>query len=234
MSEVENEVVDPFELASGIEYDAEIKDAYFGFDAAYNEGETLCLVLELETDDGTERKQLYPCGDKWETTDGGKTIQAINPKKKNRVNTQSGLGLLVSYAIALDGVKELLLGAAVDKTQPNLEAGIWKGLNFTFAAVEFSGKVNGKDRKWNRTLPTEFLGGEGAVAGEPAVKLSKDQVIEAAIREVATSSDTFTTFMERAIVEVDGVEGSDWEQIINDETYYDLLRVAPVAEGSEG
>ena len=56
------------------------------------------------------------------------------------------------------------------------------------------------------------------------MKPSKGQVIAKAVESIAQSSDTFPVFIERVMVEVDGVEGSGWEQTIRDEGYFNALR----------
>jgi hypothetical protein len=150
---------DAYEMAEGFISDSTIKDAYFGYDAKYKNGEVLCLILEMETDEGETRTQLYPTGGtKWETLDGGKTITPVTPKGRNLVNAQSALGTLISYAIKCDGARDAMTANAVNKDDPTKEAGIWKGLSFTFETVKFTAKINGDDVEWSRQLPVEFIG----------------------------------------------------------------------------
>jgi hypothetical protein len=131
------------------------------------------------------------------------------------LNKNSGVAVLVTSAIEAGAAAELKSrGIPTDSA-------IWPGLEFTFARKEFTFKVDGEERSYGRMLITEYHGhglgaaggavkpgkaekgekGENAVAGPipPKVKIQ--------LKKLAMECDTHDEFIERAFVEIDGVDG---------------------------
>jgi hypothetical protein len=212
---------DAYSFTDGLvtEYQGKITDAYFTYDDSYNDGESLLLKLEIQTDnselgDGGAVIEQYPVGKGWETTDTGKTASREDGKPK-ALNKNSGVAVLVTSAIEAGAAAELKSrGIPTDSA-------IWPGLEFTFARKEFTFKVDGEERSYGRMLITEYHGhglgaaggavkpgkaekgekGENAVAGPipPKVKIQ--------LKKLAMECDTHDEFIERAFVEIDGVDG---------------------------
>ncbi len=213
-----------YELTDGIEFDAVVSDAYFGYDTKYKNGEQLLFIVELLKDDGEERSQFYTMGNNWEPNDDGSAVTPLNPRKV-RFNKQSGYGQL------LDSALEAGAGPAFKSVGAATEAAIWKGRAFTFTNKEFSGKIQGEDRTWTRLLISEFHpdGIEGIDGPAPANAVSADEkraAIRGELRAIANSCEDFGQFAERALVEVDGVENDTYwtDQLLNDALYLELRK----------
>lgn len=218
---------DPFTPETGLidDFDFTIASAYFTTDSAYNDGETLLLKLEGDTDntDIPETTLQYSCGNGWEAGDGGK-VAVREDGKRRRFNQQSGIWKLVEAAISC-GAED-----ALRKRGTPMEASMWVGLKFHVKRVE-----QGEGQfKTTRPLPVEFLGevGEGqaapAATAQPAASapastsngagLSK--VLEAKLKKLARDSATHEDFIVAAF-ELDGVDGNaDAERAVVDEAWY--------------
>lgn len=159
-------VSDSFELSSGLveDFDGTITDAFYTYDAAYNNGDSCVLKLVVTPDedglfDDGETTLMYPAGERFEPADNGKEVIHESGKRKN-FNKNSGVGLLIGSVAELDGGIDLLKSRG-----EAWEAGIWTGLHVSFFGKEFSWT----DRKardengnpvvhtYNRTLIREIL-----------------------------------------------------------------------------
>lgn len=216
---------DPFSPETGLidDFDFTITSAYFTTDSAYNDGETLLLKLEGQTDnpETPETTLQYSCGNGWEAEDNGKKAVREDGKRR-RFNQQSGIWKLVEAALNC-GAEE-----ALRKRGTPMEASMWVGLRFHIKRVE-----QGEGQyKTTRPLPVQFLGevGEGsASAPAPAaaatatptsngVGLSK--VLEVKLKKLAKESATHEDFIVAAF-ELDGVDGNaDAERAVVDEAWY--------------
>jgi hypothetical protein len=208
---------DAYTFTDGLvtEYQGKITDAYFTYDDSYNDGESLLLKLEIQTDnpelgDGGAVIEQYPVGKGWETTDKGKTATREDGKPR-ALNRNSGVAVLVTSALEAGAGDELK-----SRGIPT-EAAIWPGLEFTFARKEFTFKVDGEERSYGRMLVTEYHGGAaGAKAEKPAKAAKSDESavagpippkVKIALKKLAVECDTHDEFIERAFVEIDGVDG---------------------------
>jgi hypothetical protein len=226
------QATDDLGLSDGIEYDAKVTDAYFSYPPSYKNGEVLVLVLELETDSGEDRQQYFTLGNNWEPVEGGAKVSPINPRRQ-KVDRKSGLGNLVATA-AEAGALDALKAQAEGSNPVWKNAGIWKGLTFGFAQRElsFTDRVTGEERKYSRLDVTAFLpdgldgaNDSGGASGSAAGGAKLDDVkTRAALKVVAATSANYEQFVERALIEVDGVEQSDeWSaKLLNDALYNEL------------
>jgi len=219
-------------LSSGIEYDATITDAYFSFPSNYKSGEVLVLVLELMTDAGEERQQFFTLGSNWEPVENGARISPINPRRQ-RIDEKSGLGNLVATAAAQPGALDALKKAAGGENPVWRSAAIWKGLTFGFAQREltYTDRQTQEERKYSRLDVTAFLPGglDGVDVGGGDVEgiADKDVEIQAALKVIAATSESYEVFVQRALAEVDGVEQSEeWSTKLLTDALYIELRTA--------
>lgn len=203
---------DAYSFTDGLvtEYQGKITDAYFTYDDSYNDGESLLLKLEIQSDnpelgDGGAVIEQYPVGKGWETTDKGKTASREDGKPR-ALNRNSGVAVLVTSALEAGAASELKSrGVPTD-------AAIWPGLEFTFARKEFTFKVDGEERSYGRMLITEFHG-QGIGAKVKIVDLDEKIAgpippkVKIALKKLAMECDTHDDFIERAFVEIDGVDG---------------------------
>jgi hypothetical protein len=218
-------------LSSGIEYDATITDAYFSFPPNYK-AEVLVLVLELMTDAGEERQQFFTLGSNWEPVENGARISPINPRRQ-RIDEKSGLGNLVATAAAQPGALDALKKAADYESPMWKSAAIWKGLTFGFAQREltYTDRQTQEERKYSRLDVTAFLPGglDGVDVGGGDVEgiADKDVEIQAALKVIAATSESYEVFVQRALAEVDGVEQSEeWSTKLLTDAFYIELRTA--------
>jgi hypothetical protein len=214
---------DTFELSSGLieDYTGTISDAYFGFDAAYNNGGTCLLKLVVSADDktmfdGGETTQIYTVGEGFEPINGGAQVAHESGKQKN-FNKQSGVGLLIQSVADIDGGLDILRerGTAFD-------AGIWKGLHVEFYAKEFSAKINGEDRTWTRTLIRSIGDGPTAEVVDNASAL--DPVLRGKLKAIAVSAADHDAFIEKAFSELD--LSPEAEALVVDASVYADLRAS--------
>lgn len=221
---------DPWATTSGLvdDIDITISDAYFGFNADYNNGETLVLTIEGTTDDedNKEYSGFYPCGGGWETTDKGKTASREDGKRKG-FNKTSGYGLFFTAAI------EAGAGDVLRERGTPFEAAVWPGLTFHMKRLKHN--YGGEIGEIERLLPVEFKGvaGEGGAKPAKATGATKKAAptkaepegeadeagaassngelpvpLKAKLKKLARECETHDQFIERAYTEVDGVDGN--------------------------
>lgn len=150
------DVFDPWALTSGLidDIDVTVRESYFAFDPNYNDGETLLLKWECDTDDDDEPTTtlMFPTGKGWDMKNKG--AQAVREDGKEKAfGKSSGIGLLITAAIEV-GAGDVLK----DRGTP-MEAGIWEGLSFHMKrrTIDYKGDIGEKER----LLPTEFKGAKG-------------------------------------------------------------------------
>lgn len=238
---------DSFELSSGLieDFDGTITDAYYGFDAGYNNGATCLLKLTVKPDDPNlfeegETVLMYPAGEKFEPADNGASVVHESGKQKN-FHKNSGVGLLIGSVGELDGGIDLLKskGEAWD-------AAIWNGLHVSFYGKEFSWKdKQGEEHTYNRTLIREILDADGgetkkaptkkapakkvAVKAEPAadegdvVLGNLDPKLRGKLKALAVKADDHDAFIEAAFSDLADDLDSDLEALVVDADFYELL-----------
>ena len=153
---------DSYQLETGLKqsFDLTIDDASFQFDAGYNNGQTLCLILEGTDGDGDAQRLLYSTSPGWAPADGGARAEREDGAQNRTFNQNSAVGGLILAA--------LQVGAPLRERGPATSASVWKGLSFRFERR----KVNeGTQFETTRALPAAFLGAgstTGASAAAPA------------------------------------------------------------------
>jgi hypothetical protein len=244
---ISQDIESSYELSDGgfvPEFDGIIREATFCFDNSYNNGETAVLevLVEPSAEDAPEfgdyledglYRILYPCGKGWEPADKGATVQHDSGRAR-RFGAQSGIGLLLSHALGIDGVADVLKSRG-----PATQASIWIGLNFRFLDKQFSYEANGETRTYNRRLPVEFHGtDEGAKATAKKAPAKKAPAKPAAddgegdglspklrgqLRAIAAKTEDHDSFMEAAFAEIPDM-GDDAEASVADESFYLSLK----------
>lgn len=193
-----DEEFDAWQFSTGLpeKVRAKITDSYFTFDADYNDGQTLLLKLEIQSDDteiGTNGADTfqYPCGPGWEPADKGARAKREDGTKK-AFHVNSGVAVLCAGAVEA-GAAEVLKSRGTP-----LDAGIWKGLEFTFhrKGFTFSNRENNEKVEYSRMVPVEFHGGgEGGkkAAGSTKKAASKPAAASKAEPEGEVDESTTTT-----------------------------------------
>jgi hypothetical protein len=162
---------DEFEGGSGLvdDFDGLVTDDYFSTDSGYNNGQTLCLHLELATDDTSnpEVRNIYPTGPDWASYDDGATAE--HPKgERQRFNGNSKISKLYAAVIACGPEAEAEIRRRSREQyngQGHRHAGLLRGMKFHWNVktehVEFTDKL-GKEVKRDTfiVLPTSYLGVE--------------------------------------------------------------------------
>ena len=193
---------DEFQGTSGLvdDYDGEITDAYFSTDANYNNGQTLCLHLEVATDDTSnpEVTNLYPCGPDWASYDDGATAE--HPKgEKQRFNGNTKIMKLITAAMKSGAEDEMRRRSREEFAGVgHRHAALWKGLKFHWNVqtehVSFTDKLGNKvERDTNVIVPTEFLGIVGETGSSTPTTPASSTGTAAATNSVRTAQDASTT-----------------------------------------
>lgn len=226
---------DPFTPETGLidDFDATVTSAFFTTDAAYNDGETLLLKLECETDnpEAPETVLQYSCGAGWEAADNGKKAVREDGKRR-RFNQQSGIWKLVEAAMNAGA------GDALRTRGTPMEASMWVGLKFHIKRVE----MGEGQYKTTRPMPVQFLGeaGEGskgsqagpspATATTPAAAdpvtngAGMSKVLEAKLKKLARDCADHESFIVAAF-DLDGVDGNaDAERAVVDEAFFNAAK----------
>lgn len=144
-----NGVYDSYQLEQGLKpvYDMTIASSSFEYDANYNSGQTLCLILKGIDNDGDEQRVLYPCSPGWVPADGGARAVREDGAQNRTFNQSSGVGGLIAAALAC--------GAPLRERGPATSAAVWLGMAFRFERKVLN---EGTDYKTTRALPIAFLG----------------------------------------------------------------------------
>lgn len=210
---------DPYAVSSGLadDFDAYISGSIYGTDAAYNGGDTVLLILDLDTDDADwpQVTEKLSTGTGWEIVDGGMTIKSENGKDRN-FNKNSRAGMFLTAALAAGAGDELR------KRGTPFQAATFEGLGFHWNRV----KVKGFDGEEKEILtPTKFLGVKGgAAASTPAANSGGDVKTKALLKAAAKKADTHAEFIDAAFA-IDGVVGNaELEALVIDEAQYVELK----------
>lgn len=238
---------DPWKLDTGLptEFQGTVKEYFFTTDSDYNDGNTLLLKLEVQTDDpsigdnGVTTLQ-FTCGDGWEAKDKGAKAAREDGKKKS-FNENSGVGLLVKAAIEA-GAGDVLRSRGKD-TGP-MAAGIWAGLTFEWERKEFTYKFDDGPRTTYRMLPVKFVGESGGKSPakeapeaegdetptDSAAESSNGSGLDAAMRAKLTArakkAETHDQFIELCFDELDVAGNAELEAIVMDASDSGLFATA--------
>lgn len=183
--------------------DVTIEKAYFATDARYNQGFTLLMHWEGTTnsEDNPTFHEMIPCGDGWQSLDGGKT--ATHPKGKKRFVSSSVYGRIIDRCI-----NEFKIGDILRKRGTPTEAKVWVGLRFHMKRekLEFGSGLEARER----LMPVKFL---GVAEQAPATKGETQEQTEAKVHQLALyakvkalakQEKSFEKFVEKAM-EIEGV-----------------------------
>lgn len=181
---------DSYELEAGLkpEYDLTISKAVFQFDANYNNGQTLCLVLGGVDGDGDEQNLLYPCSAGWQPGNGGQSAEREDGAQNRTFNQQSGIGGLILAA--------LQLGAPLRERGPATNAAVWMGLSFHFKRLVIN---EGTTFQTTRALPVSFLGAGQIAANGAAPAAAQTAAPAVPVPNGAATLDALTTAKLKAI-----------------------------------
>lgn len=195
-----------FQFSSGLKdnFEGKIVSATFGYDAKYNNGETLCLILEIDPEDGDEPiRQLYSCGRGWDSADGGKRAVREDGKKIN-FNKNSAIADFYTALAQCEGVREPLLEAGFTATYCAPLVGLrflWRQVEKIFTMRTPEGQKTGTS---TRLMPVQYL-------GAPAKKQTKkvDPATLKRLKEIAEEAEDFDDFVDLASQEFDLPEVRD-------------------------
>lgn len=222
---------DEFEFSSGLkdDYDGEIVSSIFGYDARYNTGRTLCLILEVKDDaDGEIIRTLYPCGSGWDNAEGGaKAVRADG--KQTGFNKQTAIvDLLTSIASCGNDARDALVPRGFKPTYcPPLVGTRW---HWTLKEKEY--RVKDKETKEEkkgtstRPMPVSFLGAKEGTGSVKSVRRAKgntwDRLDEDSLqvfKEVAGEVNTHDEFIAKVSEEFEEAP----EDIVMDPKFWDFL-----------
>lgn len=222
------ELPDSWKTNSGMidDIDVTVVEATFSFDAGYNNGQSLCLILQLDTGEGGElHKQLLSVGDGWEPAQGGeKAVRADGKAKRFNANSAYGRWLTEAAKCA---------GAALVNRGDTVEAKVWIGTQWHVETETTTTTFRGESepRTFTRLLPTKFLGITGtlesAASDKPASNGATNGTgnIPAALKlsliKLAKAHGTHEEFMMAALApEVEVVGNIDAEALVMDDKFW--------------
>lgn len=111
-----------------------IEKSYFGYDAQYQDGETLVWILEGTSPTQDEPvRQFYSMGDGWDTSDG------------TEVFGKDEFGSITNYAFFFGAALETKAADLITSRGFPHEAAIWVGLVFMMERRRFHFKFSGKE-----------------------------------------------------------------------------------------
>jgi hypothetical protein len=189
---------DPVET-TGLLDDADITitKAEFNYDAEYQGGEALLLILSGTSDhpDYPEFSQFYSIGNGWETEDHGKTI----------VGSGSGINKSTNYWAFIEAALAVGAGPTIQGRGTPDMAAIWEGLRFHVKRTE----IGEEDFARSVLVPTAFLGEMGkaetsaaptadagaAPTAAPVVSNGGDTVLRGQIVALSHTVDSHDAFM---------------------------------------
>lgn len=230
--DVRSDLIDDFRF--------DIESAKFAYDS--QDAETVALVLEGKTDneeepvlsEANENALRIKVGKRWIVT-GDQTGIEHDSGKPKPLNPNSHYGMWVAACI-----DELGIGTTLKTRGSMRDAAVWEGLSFHIERREFSGKIDGEDRKWSKALPTKFLGEAGgktaakksatkteapAAATSDAVELpTMKPSIKAALVKAAKEAEDYSSFVDAAF-EVKGVsDDTDLQAFLMNEASFEALK----------
>lgn len=224
------------------DYDGTVLEAWFSSDSRYNNGQTLMMFWKIKLDrpelfpmiaEG-ETQERWPCGDGWESVDGGETAEHPGGSEK-KFHANSQYGQLIKKAI-----KDMGIGDILDKRGTPQEAKVWAGLRFHFDRIEKDYKF--KDRETgqevsgtsNKLMPTAYLGteehpvaGSGPSSSLPAFNLEESGIDSALLDELkslAAQCSTAGEFTGRALGLTGVPENDTVVGALSDERFFTTLK----------
>ncbi len=187
-------------VSTGLLDDADITitKAEFNYDASYDDGESLVLILSGTSDhpDYPEFAQFWSIGKDWETEDHGKTI----------VGGGDGIHESTNYWALIENAIKVGAGSIIQGRGTPDMASIWEGLRFHVKRVT----VGEEDFEREVLVPTAFLGETGkadtpaetpADAGAATPGDGDSVVLRGQIVALAHAADNHDSFIEAVLTQ---------------------------------
>lgn len=221
------------------DFDFTIESAKFQYDS--QDAETVVLVLEGKTSDEDtpvlseeqENALRVKVGKKWIITGDQTSIEHESGKPKP-LNPNSHYGMWVAACIDDLGIVDTLRSRGTLR-----DAKVWEGLVLHIERKEFSGKIEGEDRKWSKALPSKFIGeaGKANVSAESAAPAATEApaaasngipnmkaALKAKLTKAAKDSADYSAFVDAAF-EVPGVsDDTDLQAWLMSEESFNTLK----------
>lgn len=204
------------DFSSGLidDFDGTITDAYFGTDSAYNDGQSVLLILDVATDDPDTPQitEKLSVGTGWNIVDGGAAIEHDKGKEVFNKSTR------------LFGFVKAAHDAGARFTLPSLrQAATYKGLGFHWLRQKVEG-FNGESKEV--LLPSALLAGAAAAPAAAASPSSEvvSPALVAKLKVAAKAAADWSEFIDKAYA-IDGVAGNAGaEAMVTDEDTFNALR----------
>lgn len=199
--------------------DITITKAEFNYDAQYDNGETLIMIMEGTSNHEAyeDFTQFFSIGAGWDTEDNGATVVG-----KDAFNSNSQYARFFLAAIDLAG--DALTGRGFPDN-----ASIWTGLKFHVnrATVDYGGEIGEKQV----LLPTAFLGVDSGKAEAPAPAATPEPTgasngtnaaLRAKLMATAMASSDHDAFLETVMEKYPEVQEDDdlFAAIVDETGFY--------------
>lgn len=211
------ELPDSWKTSSGMldDVDVSIVDARFAFDASYNNGQSLCLFLDMQPDEGEMVSQRFSVGEGWEPAKNG--AEMVRADGKNRhTNANSSYGKWFVRAA------ELASSALVGRGD-TFQAKVWIGTRWHVETISTTTTFRNETepRTFVQLVPSKFLGivdvesgstGAGAGSAAPAAEANGNGAVPTELRltliKMAKQYGTHDEFMMAALADEVGALGN--------------------------
>ena len=173
-----------------------IKNAYFGYDAGYQDGEQLLFILEGESPEADEPfTQFYSIGNGWDTKDG----KVVTGRESFVTNTNYARFFLAALDIDASAIKAL--GDPADAT-------IWKGQTFMMERRTYKMKFRDEEREFGVLVPVGIVKAKGKKAKKGKDGKSDTKALRAKIVKLAKKHDDHDDFLADVLTKYPEVEDS--------------------------
>lgn len=214
--------LDSFGTSSGLpdEYNLEIRDAVFVYDAKYNDGQTALLRLVGLKDGETEITESWPCGKDWVVADGGARIEHKSGDPKKKINENSAYGRFLNAFVKIDGALDMMAEVGGDA----FRASSWEGFTLHLVRQTKEFKIDGQDQKSDRMVPDAIVSYKDSgklpldkpeEKQAPVVEIPED--VRAELTKLAAASGTFEEFIDGAYVKIPDLSGAGFEDHVADD-----------------
>lgn len=188
--------LDSFKTGTGLadEFDFEIREAVWAYDAKIGNGRVPLLKLSGLMDGAKEITEMWGAGESFLVKDGGKSIEHKDGPGK-RVNNNSKYGRFLDAFVEIPGALELMEKRDGDA----LVASTWEGLTLHLVREVKKFKIDGEDVESQALLPRAIIGEGSTVAKTDAA--TAPNIPEPALSTLtaaAKSSGSFEEFIGKA------------------------------------
>lgn len=200
-------------------YVGEVVDAWFAVDEKFG-GTRLYLKQTTDNASVPEITENFSVGDKWESYDGGKSIENKDDPTKKKMHASSRYGKLITRVFdELPAEAGDLIASRGDARTAEVWLGTrwrWEEVSSDYTMKQDDGTTKSGTSRYN--MPVEFLGTSDAPAAASggavnestgvleSLGLSDD--LTAALRAARSESQSHAEFLDKAIA-LDGVVGND-------------------------